>query len=613
MISIARAMRDEAGQSMVLASLSIFVLALVVTMTVQIGFGIHQRIQLQNASDASAYSQAVLVARSLNYIAFVNRAAIVHYCAALALHSIPSVFSAFVAATGMFRDILYTFTSALCSVCTALEKSVYLASLGALCSGVVDVLVAVCRVLDATMSALKQAELVLCEIVAPLVPLFQELNQDLLFWSQKTVRAATELALGGAAAPGDGFGSRVARDTLKGAEPSVALGTGAAALNAMAYVEVFDGGAESFSGRNLYGGSNTFMESGPIERQAQRVITELTNATRSGIGVPAETPITHRSISELDSTGLAGWVRGLVRVSHHGQSKFTNPVSKSEFLDQGSSGRSTNPAFNTAGADSQLSQGISLLAAEHVKVNLGDASSLPGAAALGSQLPSVAGGDVIVGIQAAASTVVGGDAPNRPSFHCKYGSEGRDDGFTEVQSPPCVSIHLIKGATCDEQDRHPWPGMANYLGFRADSKANDDFNQPSFYAAWRLSPDCASLNVVSASGQCAPTLPFGFGTGTTLAHGKVGDGAPLGGGLHSVSVAQVYYHRPGSVDFSAAGQSRWTDPPNLFNPFWRARLAPVADKVGKGLLSSSGIAKTLSLESSTFQEVPFAPALVVMH
>ena len=38
-------------------------------------------------------------------------------------------------------------------------------------------------------------------------------------------------------------------------------------------------------------------------------------------------------------------------------------------------------------------------------------------------------------------------------------------------------------------------------------------------------------------------------------------------GLHAMSAAITYYHRPGD----------WREPPNTFNPFWGAKLMPVAD------------------------------------
>jgi hypothetical protein len=38
-------------------------------------------------------------------------------------------------------------------------------------------------------------------------------------------------------------------------------------------------------------------------------------------------------------------------------------------------------------------------------------------------------------------------------------------------------------------------------------------------------------------------------------------------GFHAVSAAMAYYHRPGD----------WREPPNLFNPFWGAKLTTVAE------------------------------------
>ena len=40
-------------------------------------------------------------------------------------------------------------------------------------------------------------------------------------------------------------------------------------------------------------------------------------------------------------------------------------------------------------------------------------------------------------------------------------------------------------------------------------------------------------------------------------------------GLNALSRGQAYYHRPGS----------WKEHPNFFNPFWRAKLAPVGEKL----------------------------------
>jgi hypothetical protein len=47
--------------------------------------------------------------------------------------------------------------------------------------------------------------------------------------------------------------------------------------------------------------------------------------------------------------------------------------------------------------------------------------------------------------------------------------------------------------------------------------------------------------------------------------------------------AQVYYHRPGA----------WQEPPNLFNPFWAARLAPT-DVLVTGALAKLGLGDELA-------------------
>src|SRR6185437_15794361 len=89
---------DEEGQSMVLACMALLILAMGVMTTVNLGRTIHQRIALQNTADASAYSQAVIEARTFNFFAFTNRAQVVHYVSAMTIQSYISLFSYMLAA-----------------------------------------------------------------------------------------------------------------------------------------------------------------------------------------------------------------------------------------------------------------------------------------------------------------------------------------------------------------------------------------------------------------------------------------------------------------------------------------------------------------------------------
>jgi hypothetical protein len=66
--------RDEEGSSLIFAALTLFSLALVIMYVYQIGLVTTDRIQIQNAADAAAYSAAQVEANALNSIGQVNDA-----------------------------------------------------------------------------------------------------------------------------------------------------------------------------------------------------------------------------------------------------------------------------------------------------------------------------------------------------------------------------------------------------------------------------------------------------------------------------------------------------------------------------------------------------------
>jgi hypothetical protein len=62
------------GQMIILGAVSLLVLALIVFITFNVTVAVQQRIKLQNYADAKAFSMAVAEARTLNYMAYTNRA-----------------------------------------------------------------------------------------------------------------------------------------------------------------------------------------------------------------------------------------------------------------------------------------------------------------------------------------------------------------------------------------------------------------------------------------------------------------------------------------------------------------------------------------------------------
>lgn len=76
-----RLRRDNRGQALVLGALTLVVLALLVVSTAQVGSVVYEKVKLQNAADNLAYSTAVMEARAYNVVSYINRAMVMHYSA----------------------------------------------------------------------------------------------------------------------------------------------------------------------------------------------------------------------------------------------------------------------------------------------------------------------------------------------------------------------------------------------------------------------------------------------------------------------------------------------------------------------------------------------------
>jgi hypothetical protein len=130
-----RAMRDdEAGQALILGALSMVILALSVMVTIQLGAAIDQRIQLQNAADNSSYSVAAAIARSLNFIAWVNRTQIAHYVSMMAFQSISSFLTGVQMLMWMLADLLQSISVIACAIAKICELCEPIPIVGVACA-----------------------------------------------------------------------------------------------------------------------------------------------------------------------------------------------------------------------------------------------------------------------------------------------------------------------------------------------------------------------------------------------------------------------------------------------------------------------------------------------
>jgi len=101
--------------------------------------------------------------------------------------------------------------------------------------------------------------------------------------------------------------------------------------------------------------------------------------------------------------------------------------------------------------------------------------------------------------------------------------------FRWVPSAPLTPVYAPRYSCNVNRGSHPWWGITPHMAFDATGA------------------DCAT----AAAEFCQPDVWVAL---------QLGEDGPK-----AVARALAYYHRPGN----------WQEPPNFFNPFWRARLAPV--------------------------------------
>ena len=109
------------------------------------------------------------------------------------------------------------------------------------------------------------------------------------------------------------------------------------------------------------------------------------------------------------------------------------------------------------------------------------------------------------------------------------------DPYRWIPSAPLMPVYAPRYSCDVGRGRHPWWGITPHMAFDATGEHCDtaagEYCQPDVWVALQLGEE----------------------------------------GQKAVARALAYYHRPGN----------WQEPPNFFNPFWRARLAPVETGIGR--------------------------------
>jgi HAMP domain-containing protein len=486
------------GQALVLAALSMLLLALMVALSFNISHALRSKTRLQQHSDAMAYSMAILEARALNYFAVSNRAIAASYVAMNSVH-------AYMAAASVTSPMLRTAQNNMYMV-AALEaiQCAPCPWTGSACKHCPHIIQAI-RVARKFRNEANKYDREIKGLENSFNRAVESLDQmmDSIHASQAAVFAQTTGALT------NGTGANLDRIRQINAKNAKTMPTAVGGLNAGEFACAIDGMPCALPGKP-----------GNSARTARaKVMTEVANASRPAW--PArrdalvQTYLHPQFIADLMSNIQGDGMT--TPFSHDGTAKTVQSRGSVH------GGRTSNNEGKVSAAD------------EH-----------------GSLFTFWKHG---FGLGNYEATIASGKSGS--GHDPRQGHTGQHDRFEGVYTKDLMAC--AAGGNC-------------FMKFRADATRNRDFGQPHVYSYFveKLRAD----NVKDAPWQLNDKAEVKFthgGQGT----GKVQMAANEGAGL---SHALVYYHRLGD----------WKEQPNMFNPFWRAKLHPMTSQRAASVLTAAG-------------------------
>ena len=290
--------KNESGQAIILGAVSLLVLAVGIMSTAQLGWAIKERIQLQHAADNAAYTTATVVARSLNFISWTNRAMISQYVSAMAFQSLVSFLDSQLLMLAQICASLFTMSFILGIAGRALQVSIILSWLSPPFLAASRALAtAGDKIRDPLLKKLKDGLDKFDGFIAKIVygiSIFNIANYksqqlakfylDSYFGSEMIGSISSMLGLGGGSSAG-GFYDEAISGTSKGANQELAGYKTIASALGSGWLD------DTFLGKIFIGNKSLFDEkyknigTGSAESKRLEVLmTEMVNATRTGTG-----------------------------------------------------------------------------------------------------------------------------------------------------------------------------------------------------------------------------------------------------------------------------------------------------------------------------------------
>jgi hypothetical protein len=531
---------------MPLAAVGLFVMVLGILATLNLGQAVHQKIKLQNTADAAAYTLAAMEARTFNYIAFLNRAQIAHYNTAMVIQSYLSWVGFQIALFGTASDMVITLKNAVI-VGTRFPwpaNKPYLAI-----QSIATMMAQLAEMFRKFAVQIYESEVgeKLGHKIVEAMALF---NRDAV-WQTQFARAAllnVHILTG-------------MQNYIEKNDPDISFTSGKSvllnllvngAMNSIEYYQTFD----NASGLNpyVYGIGRDLKRVFPAwkgkyhdkddagRKEAFRIMAELCHATR-----------TPQFVSNRADTAYGVAIVATVFGNKLGQTKFTteNELSKAQVPSIASDGNYPDSRNLSSDDFLQSGQGFATLGLANVSYT----SS------------SRAVGDAI-------------SAYDQKTKHYRYTGP---DSTSENRISPEGGNRVIAfpyptgSATSAEEQTHSdvaWPGFAPYFLFKPRGDRTADYNQPSTWIFLNKHHKDFQTESPSHSDGRAPWYgkftwqngPQQVSLDTTIGGSR---NSYLFEGLNVIARGMAYYHRPGN----------WREHPNFFNPYWRARLAPVGQKL----------------------------------
>ncbi len=550
---------------MVLLAFTAALIAFTLLTTFAIGTSVHRKIQLQQSADTAAYSLAVQEARAFNFYAFTNRAILSHYVAMMAIYGHMSYLAAYegylneIASNWcsgggsvgtdvidnqdelMFLGIGFAIACAAslgtCSYCCDCASTEFQESsnVGNLCNGITQKL----QQVDQDLGLTTKSSSVMRRLHDSAKLHYGYITTIKLAQDAYDVKLQADLASNGVLKAV--AGSTDAAGTYQA--PSTALG-------------LLNEGMAKPPGTNLVGycdsvTSLTCPHTSQMGKELLNTQRAASNASRYGPMSYGGDWLTNRSFSLATAPGDLFEVQ-ILRL-------FSNPVyyinafsgtGMSREIHEGSTQRSEGPVYNVV-HDPKGEGGLSIAGEDHGKVWLS------------MDLEPVFNGACPPAVASAREfhTWAYSEPYSLPQ------SEGGGTGQSELAFADGTIVTHDQGIDLDLGGGPGASGMHGVHGvlmptinFVADS-TEPLFNQPR---TWAVVSDSMAPSA-DAQKAWAKNVSLTFGGESYGYDNGPADVAPWKSML-AVSQGLAYYHRPGD----------WKEPPNFYNPFWRAKLQPFA-------------------------------------